>query len=424
MRPAALLVVLAALAWALPALAGGLDRPLVVDFGVEASGPEEVAAGKRVRKAVPELGIRWTQLVNLDWERFEPVPTQGDPSRYQWKTLDDHVRGLQELGLDAVFLLAPTAQLTAEPSGLASAGGGLPAAQSLPAWERFLAAAFDRYNHDGAGDMPGLTRPFATWQVGRPPAAPQLALLQAAQRAKARVGPGITIVLAAARDEGLREVLRHPELFDAVDLGPGDGRGFDPGVLAGSVAWLRQEMAKNGYAKPIWCLDWTTALPDPALAGETGQAEEVVRLVTTMVATGVSRSLYGQLLDPPDLAGGPQGTGLLRPASGAATLPTPKPAFQVLTHLEELLAGEIKWVDDLSPGPGVHAWRFVKAREDIIVLWADEPLTPEDRQAIAGRLPRKARFRVFDPLSGSTGNALNALPSEIGRQPVILVTGA
>ncbi len=97
------------------------------------------------------------------WNVIEPIPTGDD----DW-TLPDHiVATAQAANIRLVATLYPYADPTANaPSVISAALTG----DQLGPWLAFVARIVERYDGDGVDDMPGLTTPMETWELGNEPA--------------------------------------------------------------------------------------------------------------------------------------------------------------------------------------------------------------------------------------------------------------
>lgn len=160
----------------------------------------------------------------------------------------------------------------------------LPKPEYWELYERWVQAVVERYDLDGAGDMPGLRYPLRYVEIGSEfsgyepePVAQYLDLLQRAYRAAHRAWPDVLVAHAAflttpadlsrarepadhgrifaqthARDDthglaDMRAVLNRSDLFDAVNVHALGAAG----EIEHIAAWLRWEMGSREYAKPI-----------------------------------------------------------------------------------------------------------------------------------------------------------------------------
>ncbi len=171
----------------------------------------------------------------------------------------------------------------------------VPKEEHWPAFETWVKAVVQRYNLDSKGHMPGLKRSIRYWEVGTEfstyqpePTKDYLEMLRRAHKAIKSGNPKATVLHAAfltttafkdhpkpaqyeaafaavskkIMDKSLAEirmVLDHPERFDAVNFHAVG----DPYEIEDTVVWLRWEMAKRKYTKPIFISDTT---PTPFIA--------------------------------------------------------------------------------------------------------------------------------------------------------------
>jgi hypothetical protein len=125
------------------------------------------------------VGVRWVNLARINWGQIEPrAPTNGRHS-YQWAALDEGVRQWQQYGVHIMMSLrfvSPWAN--AKPKGeqftyLKGLLSGIPKASAdyRPKPEHvqdlrdYVSALVERYDGDGADDMPGLLFPVHHYQV-------------------------------------------------------------------------------------------------------------------------------------------------------------------------------------------------------------------------------------------------------------------
>ena len=208
---------------------------------------------------VRDLDISWLSLQpHVLWMAIER-----EPGVYDWSNLDDEVLALQSLGLDITMVLSPlinafgelreevTEVLATYPSfihfmrqGVGSEYSLHPQGDTLPLWRAFVRAAVDRYDGDGANDMPGLQFAVRNWHVVEEYPTPSLSderdyvfLLQEAYAIIKDEDPDARVILA-----GLAGNYAHWFAFM-------DGFIDDPagGVING-VLHSREEL----LADPVW----------------------------------------------------------------------------------------------------------------------------------------------------------------------------
>jgi hypothetical protein len=242
------------------------------------------------------------------WQNIEPTQPVTDHI-YTWDELDAMVLEYQTKAFSETHLtLQSKSPWGAEGDcPLNDCKPGLPKPGHWEDYRDYVRAVVERYDHDGTDDMPGLIYPVRQyeieteadnwWPIPCPNvtdpeneiperASTYLQLLEAAQSAAREAYPEVEILPGAMLFYGLfsgepdaatinarrlendtidclvtfnEEVLRHPELFDAVEF---HFLGDDYREIAATIHWLREQMQLNGYQKPIYPTDLPTA---PAL---------------------------------------------------------------------------------------------------------------------------------------------------------------
>ncbi len=290
------------------AKAGQSVHPVKVEFGLTTVGLQGNETKALFRKSLSELNIKWLRVVRLDWEKFEPAPPIKGIPRYKWQGLDGIIRSLQEITKDdikVVLLIHPTSSWAADPRRYKKARSGRkvtntpPRPANIKHWQRALEDLFDRYNHDGRNDMPGLQRPFKHWQIGNEYMNPSywdgtaeeyIEVLRTAYEAKKKVDPSIEIILSgiaelpsiARYDTGnyndlgfsikgkmkflghltrfTKEILRYPQYFDFIDVHIFNHFKLNPNAIPDAMDWLKRQISSNGYSKPYGALEWTALM--------------------------------------------------------------------------------------------------------------------------------------------------------------------
>jgi hypothetical protein len=231
-----------------------------------------------------EIGAKWVRSdtgKQFSWGTIEPKAPAADGNHtYQWADTDKVVAEWQQAGF-RVQAYTNANNTWASSTRLHH----IPDAQHMDDYEEFVFQMVERYDGDGDRDMPGLKAPILHYTVVEEwtgyfegTAEDYLRILAAAHRAIKRANPDALVGLVdlflvdvfdgnptpeeierrAAKDHFLRhpmsevrELLRHPDLFDIVEIHAlGDYTELYP-----TAEWLRAEMRKNGYDKPIWIGD-------------------------------------------------------------------------------------------------------------------------------------------------------------------------
>jgi hypothetical protein len=252
------------------------------------------------------------------WQAIEPDPPVAGIHTYHWDNLDNMVTEYQSNGFSEMHLTLQAKSPWGTEAGciLGDCKPSLPKPEYWEDYHSYVQAVVERYDADGVNDMPGLLYPVRQYEIETeaddwwPTPCPDitnpdseiperintyLQLLAAAQSAAREAYPGVEILPGAMLFYGLfssepapatiaarraqnntldclvtfdKEILRHPELFDAVEF---HFLGDDYREIAVTIRWLREQMQLNGYEKPIYPTDLPTA---PALTPSSVFTEE------------------------------------------------------------------------------------------------------------------------------------------------------
>jgi hypothetical protein len=243
------------------------------------------------------------------WQSIEPNPPEDGKHDYRWDALDEMILEYQKRDFTEIHLtLKAKSTWGTQGCTIWDCKPFLPKPEHWQDYEAYVRAVVERYDGDGdEHDMPGLEYPVRQYEIeteadaGWPnhcmedPQDPDraetyLQVLTAAQRVAREAYPDVQILPAAMLFYGLfsgepdaatisarrnqdtvesravncltnfnEEILRHPELFDAVEF---HFLGDDYREIATTIRWLREQMQLNGYEKPIYPTDLPTG---PAL---------------------------------------------------------------------------------------------------------------------------------------------------------------
>jgi hypothetical protein len=252
------------------------------------------------------------------WQAIEPDPPVAGAHTYHWNDLDNMVIEYQSNGFSEMHLTLQAKSPWGTERGciLGECKPSLPKPEHWEDYNNYVRAVVERYDGDGINDMPGLLYPVRQYEIETeaddwwPTACPNitdpdteiperistyLQLLDAAQSATRKAYPEVEILPGAMLFYGLfsgepdpatiaarraqnqtldclvtfnEEILRHPELFDAVEFHFLDD---DYHEITVTIRWLREQMQLNGYEKPIYPTDLPTA---PALVPSSVFTEE------------------------------------------------------------------------------------------------------------------------------------------------------
>lgn len=413
-------------------------------------------------------GATWgkNQPAGFDWDSIEPDPPVGGKHTYRWSYTDRLIREYQDAGFCNFHIYTQVRNRWAGTMPALEVGGHAslpPKPAVLHDYAAYLRALVERYGGRGPNAMPGLRWPIHYWEVEAEwstfwhGSVPQyLELLRLAHKTIKQADPQAKVVLQGillmgvfdgdpdeqelqrrlhepflgpARRRYLRDVgelLKHPELFDAVEFHSlGDWT-----EIAATARYLRAQMAGSGYQKPLWVGDinftlnpmiwwnkpyypyrpeqragivkWIEALKsgkdpahDEALRWfRAEQASFTAKKLISALGCGLAGANVGNLEDWPQLAilHGVTGTGGFcglidtKGFDPAGKLPLferprvpgdPRPAYWTLKLLTGRL-GPYSRVTKLSLGRGVLAYRFSapfqagRAPASTVALWYDD----------------------------------------------------
>jgi hypothetical protein len=285
---------------ALDAIAGpkGKEQPEPWRF---AFGVEYMTFG--VAEIYAASGASWTKNApnRWQWGAIEPEPPVDGKHTYVWDFPDALISEYQKAGFRNfhIYTMASNDWAMTKPKNLYKrlrpGGAGARTYPLKPGYlkgyESYIRSMVERYDCDGKDDMPGLLYPVRYWEIEaewhtfwKGTAEEYLELLAVANKAVRQADPEAKIILPGfclydlfdgepdqkeierrisqtrvpvsskvkRRVIGeIQELLRHPELFDAVEFHAlGDWT-----EIMGYTKFFRDEMKKNGYQKPIWAGD-------------------------------------------------------------------------------------------------------------------------------------------------------------------------
>ncbi len=246
------------------------SRPPIL-IGIEYATPglaqPFAALGVPAVKGFPEL---------ISWEKMQPA----SGSSIDFRPSDRFVREYQAAGFTELVLTLKSRSRWASKDYLTNYR---PKDEYLDLYEAWVCGVVERYDADGLEDMPGLKWPVRFVEIGAEfssyepePVADYLVMLERAYRAAHAASDNVIVLNAAFlattvfRDHpasgrypaafaavdprimthslaDIRAVLDRPDLFDAVDFHAlGDALEIED-----TVRWLRYEMSRRGYDKPI-----------------------------------------------------------------------------------------------------------------------------------------------------------------------------
>ncbi len=217
---------------------------------------------------------------HVEWGAMQSGPT----APIDFRRLDAYVREFQTAGTrEIVICLRSASGWASQQAGKLRSTNIAPKPEFAALYEKWVGAVVERYDGDGAGDMPGLRRPVRLYEIGSElssyepePVDQYLAMLARAYRAAHAASGGVLIAHAAfltttafanhpapgayeagfaamparIREHGLadmRKVLDRGDIFDVINI---HSLG-DPAEIEDITAWLDWEMGRRGYRKTV-----------------------------------------------------------------------------------------------------------------------------------------------------------------------------
>jgi hypothetical protein len=466
----------------------GANQPFA--FGVEYIVPG-------LAKTYAETGATWgkTAPAGFDWGTIEPKPPVGGKHTYDFSFADGLLREYQDAGFRnfQIYLQVRNEWATSKPLPKVGHASMPPKPQYLPDYAAWLRAMVERYNGDGKNDMPGLKYPVRYWEIEAEwmtfwPASVKeyLDLLRAAHDTIKQADPEAQIILQGILLWGIfegdpdakeiekrlsvpvwgparrkilgdvSELLSHPELFDAVEFHSLS----DWSDVFATVRFLRGEMSKHGYGKPIWAgdvnaninpmlwwnhgnypyvdaqkqgiLSWINAMKTPTHAMHrvaekwfrAEQARFTAKKLLSFMGEGLAGANMGNMEDwgffavLPVITGSQGFCGLIdvkpiRRMDEPRVCTQRRPAFWTLKMLIGKLDG-YGGAERLDLGTSVYAWRFHAPEEaagrarSIVAIWYDQGkgLLPGDREP---------QVQVSLPIEGSRATVTPVI-TQIGQE--------
>ncbi len=399
------------------------------------------------------FGATWVKFTDITWGQIVPRARLKACGGYSWGRLDGWVKEWQAAGFEIQVVLRSKSDWATQPTYRRNLLGGPSGASTPPkpdlwdAYGDFVRCTVERYDGDGAADMPGLRRPILDYEIEseagvelfwQGTAEEYLRLLKLAYAQVKAADPRARVIASgigipdlfddgagaeawaprvaewrrrftsnpdalAALDRGLaflELVAQHPEAFDLVEA----HWLTDYKAIFGGVAWMRGEMTRHGYQKPVWAGDATSALnlvvapaffpdrpfkaqellrlrgvagvggilnnpKDPAYAAterwfRAEQASLTVKKLVTGMALGLAGINLCCLQDWPPVTGFPY-QGLTDEKQ------QPRPVLYSYRLTTRKLAG-FSAVEPLAWGKEIVGYRFAVAGRPVIVLWHDD----------------------------------------------------
>lgn len=264
-----------------------------------------------------EIGATWTKTAPSGtlWQDIEPDPPLNGVHNYNWSKVDEVVKSMQSAGfLNLTIEIGPRSKWGSKPIPrgrgfyffISAEANTAPKDEYLDDYALYVENFVERYDNDGVDDMPGLLAPITRYEVlseaqWLPEQSPYwrgtvdeyIQVLKISYEAAKKAGPETKIILSGfafwdlfdggpLTDEQIAQKIQesadyYPE-EDARKSASADLKyvlAFNERILQeenyfdeaefhlltnytaieGTVDWIRRQMRKNGYEKPIWVGD-------------------------------------------------------------------------------------------------------------------------------------------------------------------------
>lgn len=411
-----------------------------------------------------EMTDVWAGVNGLRWKQLEPIPPKAGKHFYQWGISDRFIQNFQPTGRKLQINIRifndwvieySRERLVDDPYSGKKVGAFKRIRKNrLADWAAFISAFVERYDHDGYLDMPGLAYPVTHIQIESEAdnvwvnADGYIEALSTAYRAAKKASPAVQIMAAgfnvfdffslnkAEQDKMLqRPLLQHKvnflkkffseseTFFDILSL----HLNRDYESIPDTVKWFQNQMAINGYQKPVWSEDTSSgpffsSLSDHTYGRSTlkllekndaqtvnwfrqEQAKLLVKKAVTAFASGVEKIFISNESDWPDYYMVEWRHMGLLDAQGNR-----KPAFlsfkTMVTQLDDFIT-----VDKLNLSSRISGYIFTRPSGKVYVLWSEET------QVV--NLPSKGTSFLITDLYGSTHKT--SFPGiTIGASPVYI----
>ena len=455
-------------------------------FGIEYLMPPPAGLSDIIN-VYSETGATWSKFngPGIGWNDIEPKPPVGGKHTYYWNKVDEMVLTAQRAGFRNLIVVlkssskwgtrktklrGPLERLSASRGTVSALPGS---GQNLKYYQDYVFNFVERYDGDGRDDLPGLLYPILDYEIEteaqhgvywKGTVDEYVTLLKAAYEAVKKANPGARVILSGFTffdifDEGPRNegeisrfidelplryprgdirhkfgekfrsqldfnarILREKDYFDLVEFHLLSYYKSIPGI----VKWIRDQMSKNGYEKPIWmgdagaviipCSDkkgflsaWLTytifskapypngdelfkilktGLNKPGLSYQevkgwfdAEQARILVKSLVLAMGEGIEGSNWWTWKDVPQLLKS-NGTGRSWALCGLIDDDnrTKRPVFYTYKLLIQKL-GAFSSVEKLNIRPDVNAYKFIVRGKPVYVAWYDSGIAQSPNQS-------------------------------------------
>lgn len=455
-------------------------------FGIEYLMPPPAGLSDIIN-VYSETGATWSKFngPGTGWGDIEPAPPVNGKHKYDWNKVDEMVLTAQKAGFRNLIVVLKSSSewgirkiKVSTPLERLSALRGTVSAlpnndQNLKYYQDYVFNFVERYDGDGHDDLPGLLYPVLDYEIEteaqhgvywKGTADEYVILLKTAYEAVKQANPKARVILSGFAffdifDEGpLNEkeiarlidelpsryprgdirhkfgekfrsqldfnarILKEKDYFDLVEFHLLSYYKSIPGI----VRWIRSQMAKNGYEKPIWmgdagaviipCSDkkgflstrstYTIFSKAPYHNGDelfeilkatrdksglsyqdvrswfdAEQARILVKALVLAMGEGIEGSNWWTWKDVPQLLRS-NGTGRSWALCGLIDddNQTRRPVFYTYKLLIQKL-GAFSSVEKLAIRPDVNAYKFIVKGKPVYVMWYDSGVAQSPNQS-------------------------------------------
>jgi len=361
---------------------------------------------------VNNLGVRWVRKAGFKWETVEPKK-----GIYDYSKLDDVVKVVAKMNNSNLIITLRAINSWGGKTGLSNPGfSGFPT--DIEAWKITLRNVVERYDGDGFEDMPGLINPIKYWQIEgewmwmwedtKENYVDFLnisyQIIKASDKNAKVISSGLTAVhlfvlgdelipnqiytdnfvyngdlkvpqkayienltdvrYQKSKSKAIYLLSSGKDYFDIMDM---HSYTSDYKILPAQIKWVKNEMKKNGYDKPLWSLE--NAGPFYNLSYfcfYCVQFNEVVKRYVISLKHGIDKLFWSSLVTTIGWSDNFQRLSLIDSSN------IKKPAYYTYKIMvEKLNHSDFKNINNISESGGTFIYEFNKSQSNIFVLWSD-----------------------------------------------------
>jgi hypothetical protein len=347
--------------------------------------PASEAGAPAVHFGLMEAQVDYPETANLgiemvrrfvSWGEVQSGP--GEP--WNWQALDDQVSVMQSYGFDILFVLLPFAPWDQQACHSPGTTEGPPCDSA--GYASFARAIVERYDGDGADDMPGLAKGVRSWEILNEPSLGQLtpadytALLETSYPVIREACSRCTVL-----EGGVAGMYPNVVPYVQTCLALGAANHFDVANIhfihtdefeeTLFVQGYLEFLASQGVSKPLWVSEAQIQNGPGSVLGEERGASEIVKAYVRAFGLGAQRIVYTIIKEHPGFPGYMNQAALID-LSGHR-----RPAFFAVQTMIAQLKG-FRSVVTLAPGQ----YRFKLKKGKVYALWGTGPIPSEIRGTV------------------------------------------